>query len=99
MLRGARLRPKAIVEFFCTAQEETTSCAWGAALEVLLSRTVVSEEDAWNVLRGYGVMTRQIPCPVCRDYDTVYMIVGAHLNDTHNWGRGQIALWLSTQGY
>ena len=85
---GAMLYPQGRVLLFNAGR----ACALGSALAAL---GMSDFTDGCTVIRKhYPFLKTERVCPACGGKDSMFFIVGEHLNDTHNWTREHIADWV-----
>jgi hypothetical protein len=90
---GAMLRPQNKYVMF----SGSGSCALGAAIEArtgictINSHNVNIEQAIRDLSREYSLHSRWAICPSCNGKDSVFEIIGTHLNDKHGWTRERIA--------
>ena len=91
---GATMRPQAFGTFL---DADGRTCAMGAALDAIgLIKTkryhYDDALDAWPWLESEA----PVKCPVCHQFDGVWMIIADHMNNLHRCTREAIAEWVAT---
>ena len=77
------------------------SCALGAAAEGVFGpleyqRKSQIPDRLRREFPDLRTPDQSVQCPECREMESLWDVVGRHLNDEHGWTREQIADWLDT---